>query len=134
MLVIQVSKKMMWLSDIIMYVDGCRYASSVGTDAQKVTEEKPTVFLDFKDKNSDEIRLEVLREFGHVLGLYCEQQRPDYYNTMKKFCSDGRIKKQFRAEYPRAKDASNHVKNQYRLIPDAVVTSSYDPYSIMHLQ
>ena len=97
----------------------------VGTDAfTKVRGiEKPTMVLNLKGFHPDLQKSLVIHEFGHVLGLEHEHQRPDFWDVVKKHLDKERMLADPRvseSDWFESKDAG---VNMY---------SDYDPLGIMH--
>ena len=101
----------------------------LGSDAEKVAVNKPTVVLKLNNMDYYNIRATIVHEFGHALGLGHEHQHPDYWRIIKKFLNlkdmkaDLQIKdKEFEYQWTNTNPA---VK---------ATMSNYDENSVMHYQ
>ena len=82
----------------------------------------------------------VIHEFGHVLGLLHEHQRPDFWECISDYIDKDKMKRDKRADvknWPESKFetfwATNYVSvSKGQMTPTTHVYTEYDPESIMH--
>ena len=103
--------------------------SKLGSDAQKVKLDDPTLVLKLNDMDYYNIRATIVHEFGHALGLGHEHQHPDYWKSIKKFLSVKNMKADLKVTY---EDLSYQWANNH--LNQGVTKSDYDEDSIMHYQ
>lgn len=101
-------------------------SSRMRTEAQKLPKEKATTILDLEGKTDDEVQYHILHEFGHVLGLYHENQHPQYLKVMDEFLDEKKMKN--------LSGISNfrNYRLQYRSLDAVTFRTDYDEGSIMH--
>lgn len=100
--------------------------SVVGTDALTVPANEPTLHLDLY-KTKDILKMNILHEFGHALGLRHEHKHPDRtldFNLPKTY---ELYKQQFKLD---KKEVYEQILQ--KLNPADIIASDYDPQSIMH--
>ena len=103
--------------------------SKLGSDAQTVNHDKPTLVLKLNDMDYYNIRATIVHEFGHVLGLGHEHQHPEYWRNIKKFLSISNMKADLNIE----DEFFDYQWTNNNLNQDAL-TSEYDEDSVMHYQ
>ena len=103
--------------------------SKLGSDAQTVQQDKPTLVLKLNAMDYYNIRATIVHEFGHALGLGHEHQHPEYWRNIKKFLSLSNMKADLKLE-DKVFDYqwANNNPDQDTLI------SEYDEDSVMHYQ
>lgn len=101
--------------------------SALGTDARFEEYDAPTMHFDLRNKTEEMLERIALHEFGHALGLVHEHKHPDRtlsFNTPT-------VYKAYKNQlgWP-----NNTIREEVlkKALPKDVITSSYDPSSIMH--
>ena len=105
--------------------------SRLGSDAQTVEQDKPTLFLNFRKLDNYAIRATVVHEFGHVLGLGHEHQHPSYWHAIKKFLSLDKMKKDLNVK---DEEFLYQWTCRDRDQTKSAIISDYDEESVMHYQ
>lgn len=84
------------------------------------------MILDLAGLSDAEIQFNILHEFGHVLGLYHENQHPTYVDVMDKYWDGDKLQ-----QFSGIEDCLEFSK-QYHKVEDDCFKEEYDPNSIMH--
>ena len=103
--------------------------SKLGSDAQTVNHDKPTLVLKLNDMDYYNIRATIVHEFGHALGLGHEHQHPEYWRNIKKFLSISNMK----ADLNVKDEVFDYQWTNNNPEQDALM-SEYDEESVMHYQ
>ena len=100
--------------------------SALGSEAEGVTVDKPTMVLSFHDKKDDhQIRATIVHEFGHVLGLGHEHQHPSYWKVIKDFVNTESMRKSLKLN-------RNDFNMQWVNTTLRSSNTPYDEDSVMH--
>jgi hypothetical protein len=105
--------------------DGTDSHSAVGTQAQRLPKDSPTMHIDL-EQTADMLNQTIRHEFGHALGLEHEHQHPDHTINWDK---DRWYEEGVRLGLSKA-EIDHNVLNPFD--PDLTTRSAYDPKSIMH--
>ena len=113
--------------------------SRVGTDAEMVKRDKPTMVLNLKDYHPVLQQSLVIHEFGHALGLEHEHRRSDFWEILgvhidtEKMMSDPLVNPPESGEekVAFARDWGKKIRAQITAA-NKPKSSEYDPESIMH--
>ena len=101
--------------------------SKTGTDALSVPKSEPTMRIGPLSRlGLHFMKSIVTHEFGHVLGLQHEHQRPCFWKVASKHLDVEKMRSD-----PRMQDTNLEV-DYFRVMQEEVQDTEYDPDSIMH--
>ncbi len=109
----------------------------VGTDAQTVKNNEPTMYLNLAQHSPELQESLVVHEFGHALGLEHEHQRSDFWDVVEKHIDlatmkdDPFVKGSQQGEQATLSFGRDWFKD-VKTLKEKKNSTPYDPDSIMH--
>ena len=70
----------------------------IGFPASEVSKSKPTMSLNFRNMNKQEIRATVVHQFGHALGLGHALMKPEDWEAIREFVNVEEMAKSYGAD------------------------------------
>ena len=103
--------------------------SMVGTDAEKINRNKPTMQLNLKGHSPALQESLVVHEFGHALGLEHEHQRSDFWSIVGRHLDKEKMMRDMK--YPKSEEGKASFGQDWEQTTKSS-QSEYDHLSIMH--
>ena len=100
--------------------------SALGCEAKHTPKSKPTMVLNFKAMNEDEVKTTVIHQFGHALGLGHALMKPNKWEVLKPHLKIDEMMRSYGSPNIDSFEVQWTGKNMNK------EDVNYDPGSIMH--